>query len=121
MFSLLQVATTCFPCSPPLAKSRVINLHSPCICNMTTATGCLPILQLINIIMCHVLPTSCSSVIILLYVRIINHEAPHYTFLSSLLLLPSSVPNIFMGTLSQTSSAHFFYIFIPCILFYVYE
>jgi hypothetical protein len=33
-YFLFQVATTCFPCSPPLPKSRVINLHSPCICNM---------------------------------------------------------------------------------------
>lgn len=39
---------------------------------------------------CHMLPTSYSSVTILLYVRIINHAAPYYTFLSSLLKLPSS-------------------------------
>src|SRR5215510_12152280 len=30
----VPVATTCFPCNPPLTKPRVIYLHSTCICNM---------------------------------------------------------------------------------------
>src|SRR5215510_1086936 len=49
---LFPVATTCFPCSPPLTKSRVINLHGPCRCNMLN-DHCRPVsnhLQLINII-----------------------------------------------------------------------
>jgi hypothetical protein len=44
---LFQVATTCFP-----TKSRVINLHSPCICNMWN-DHCHRVsthLQLINVI-----------------------------------------------------------------------